>query len=223
MKPLKLTPLLALLCSALAYATAPTITTTALPAGAIGTPYSTQIISAGGGPINTWALSGNLPSGLIFNTASAFITGTPAVAGSFPLQIKVTDSAGDPPANATFTLVIAGAGTGTGTGYTATLSWTPGANPGGDPLTYSVWYMVQQGATPCTTAGMAQVATGLTATTWTQPASTISAGEVECFALTESAGGQTSGYSNIVTGAPNLPPGAPSSITITFTPAPVAN
>ena len=67
----------------------------ALPAGTMGAAYN-QTISAsasGGAPPYTWSLSG-LPGGLSFNVTSLAISGTPTAAGTFPLTLQVTDSAG---------------------------------------------------------------------------------------------------------------------------------
>jgi hypothetical protein len=69
------------------------ITTTALPAGAVGTPYNALLSASGGTPPYTWTLTGGaLPAGLSLAPSGA-IAGTPtAAANATPLTFQVTDS-----------------------------------------------------------------------------------------------------------------------------------
>ena len=70
-----------------------TLTTTSLPAGSVGVPYSQTLAASGGFPPYAWQLSsGNTPGGLTLNQYSGTISGTPATAGSFSFQVKVYDS-----------------------------------------------------------------------------------------------------------------------------------
>jgi hypothetical protein len=72
---------------------APVISTTTLPEGKIGTPYSTQLEATGTAPI-TWSLeSSNLPDGLTLSTAGV-ISGTPTTTGTFSFTVKATNSIG---------------------------------------------------------------------------------------------------------------------------------
>lgn len=65
------------------------------PAGTVGQPYSFTPSVSGGSGTKSYALTGSLPSGLSFNTATGAITGTPATAGTTSgLSITVTDSSG---------------------------------------------------------------------------------------------------------------------------------
>ena len=60
-----------------AAATAPTITTTALPDGVLDTVYSQTIQKTGSDPITFAVQSGTLPAGLTLNTTTGVISGTP--------------------------------------------------------------------------------------------------------------------------------------------------
>ncbi len=85
----------------------PAITTSALPNGAVGTPYSLTLAAQGGTLPYGWQLtSGALPAGLTFNTSTGAITGTPsATATATPLSFKLTDSS-SPVQTATASLTL---------------------------------------------------------------------------------------------------------------------
>ena len=84
-------------------ATGPSITTTTLPNGTVGTAYSQSLAASGGTAPYTWTVfSGALPGGLAMSSAGV-ISGTPAAAGTFTFAVQVTDSAS---ATATRTLAI---------------------------------------------------------------------------------------------------------------------
>ena len=68
------------------------ITTTSLPGGAAGTPYSAAVTAVGGTLPYTW--SGTVPAGLSLDPASGAITGTPTTAGPGTIRVTVADSAG---------------------------------------------------------------------------------------------------------------------------------
>ncbi len=72
------------------------ITTTTLPGGTAGTPYSANISSSGGTPPVSFSLSaGTLPPGLApasSGAQSATLSGTPTTAGTFTFTITATDS-----------------------------------------------------------------------------------------------------------------------------------
>ena len=79
------------------------VTTTAVPDGVVGTPYSTDLNAFGGTPPNSWSVvSGSLPPGLALSSTGT-ISGTPTVAGSFTFTLQATDSMG---ASATRTLTV---------------------------------------------------------------------------------------------------------------------
>jgi uncharacterized repeat protein (TIGR01451 family) len=63
--------------------------------GQVGTPYSSALTVNGGvAPYTFSIVSGTLPPGLMLDTNSGAITGTPTAAGTFPYVAKVVDSAG---------------------------------------------------------------------------------------------------------------------------------
>ncbi len=70
----------------------PEITTTALPAGEVGVPYSQQLAATGGDGELVWSLaSGSLPGGLNLS-ATGLISGTPTAAGASNVVVRVADS-----------------------------------------------------------------------------------------------------------------------------------
>ena len=71
------------------------ITTTSLPDGTVGTPYTPQLLATGGTPGYTWSQSsgGAMPDGVTMSSSGQF-SGTPTAPGTFgPYVFKVTDSA----------------------------------------------------------------------------------------------------------------------------------
>jgi hypothetical protein len=70
------------------------VTTTALPSGQVGAPYSATLAASGGTPPYQWSVSsGTLPPGLSLAAATGVISGTPAAAANATkLTFKVTDS-----------------------------------------------------------------------------------------------------------------------------------
>lgn len=87
-------------------ALAPTITTSSLPNGTVGTPYVATTLAASGGaaPYSWTAPTGTLPAGLTLTTAGV-LSGTPTVAGSSNVTIQVIDSLGQA-GTKTFTIVV---------------------------------------------------------------------------------------------------------------------
>jgi hypothetical protein len=74
-------------------ATAPTITTTTLPAGPQNVAYSTTLAASGGVTPYTWSiLSGTLPVGLSLTPSTGVISGMPTVSGTSSFTVKVTDA-----------------------------------------------------------------------------------------------------------------------------------
>ncbi|HET8550207.1 MAG TPA: putative Ig domain-containing protein, partial [Bryobacteraceae bacterium] len=80
------------------------ISTASLPNGTAGAPYSAQLNASGGTPPYTWSITG-LPPG-VAATPGGVMSGTPAQAGTFDVNARVTDSAGAS-VNRTYTVRIA--------------------------------------------------------------------------------------------------------------------
>lgn len=71
----------------------PSITTTPLLAGTVGTAYSATLAASGTGTI-TWSNSGDLPAGLTLNGSTGEISGTPTADGTFNFTVKAANSGG---------------------------------------------------------------------------------------------------------------------------------
>ncbi len=72
----------------------PTITTSALPSGTIGSSYAVTLGVSGGTAPYTWSIAtGGLPGGLVLNSAGV-LSGIPGVVGNTVVTLKCTDSTG---------------------------------------------------------------------------------------------------------------------------------
>ena len=88
----------------------PTITTTSLTSGTVGTAYSATLEASGTTPI-TWAVvdgSGSLPDGLSLNANTGLISGTPKTAGPSTFTVKAENAVGS--VTKEFTITISPAG-----------------------------------------------------------------------------------------------------------------
>ena len=69
------------------------ITTTVLPRGTAGTPYSTPLAATGGITPYTWSVTtGSLPGGLTLDANSGVISGTPNTVGTANFLVRAVDS-----------------------------------------------------------------------------------------------------------------------------------
>src|SRR6185437_8997610 len=76
--------------------TALAITTTSLPNGTVGTPYSATLTASGGNQPYSWSFaSGRMPAGLSLNS-NGVISGTPTAAGTFSLGLTLKDKSKPP-------------------------------------------------------------------------------------------------------------------------------
>jgi hypothetical protein len=84
------------------------VTTTSLPDGVVGTPYTAMLTATRGSPNYTWSQvsGGAMPGGVTLGSTGIF-SGTPTAAGSFgPYIFNVTDSAGAVQASPGLTIKI---------------------------------------------------------------------------------------------------------------------
>ena len=82
------------------------ITTSSLPNGTVGVPYSQTLQATGGsGSYTTWTISPSLTNGLTLHNGN-IISGTPTTAGLVSFTVQVTDSAGTTSPGANLTIVI---------------------------------------------------------------------------------------------------------------------
>ncbi|NLV69918.1 MAG: hypothetical protein GXY56_03465, partial [Clostridiales bacterium] len=80
------------------------VATAELTQATAGAGYSDQLAAAGGLTENyTWVISG-LPAGLTYDSAAGAISGTPTLAGTYPLLVSVSDSIST--ASATLYLIV---------------------------------------------------------------------------------------------------------------------
>jgi len=86
---------------------APTITTTSLPAGAVGTAYSQTLTATGGMPI-TWSIddTSTLPAGLTLSNAG-IISGTPTTSANYTFTVKAANDAGYVTKQLSITILVA--------------------------------------------------------------------------------------------------------------------
>lgn len=82
---------------------APTITTTSLPDGEVGTAYSQTLTATGDTPI-TWSVSGTLPAGLSLDAATGIISGTPTTEKTSTFTVTATNDSGSDSKEYTLTI-----------------------------------------------------------------------------------------------------------------------
>lgn len=121
---------------------APTISGTSATVATIGSAYSFKPVAADAdGDVLGFSISGTLPPGLSFSTATGAISGTPTTAGNYSaIVISVSDGNGGSASLAAFAIIVS-----SGTG-SATLNWTkPTLNTDGSVLTDLSGYTIYCG------------------------------------------------------------------------------
>jgi len=109
-----------------AVSTAPLqISTTSIPPGTVGSPYSATLQSTGGSGTTTWSMIGGaLPAGVTFG-ANGVISGTPSSVGTFTISVRATDAnSASNTATAVVTLVV------TASAFTASIPPAPAGRIG---------------------------------------------------------------------------------------------
>jgi len=95
-----------------------TVTTTTLPTATVGAAYNFALDAQGGTPPYTWSLvSGALPLGLLLDSPSGIITGTPTEAADPALKLQVRDSAEAVASQPFSLLVVSASASGSGNSY----------------------------------------------------------------------------------------------------------
>ncbi len=113
------------------------ITTSSLPPGTVGVPYSQTVAATGGVTPYSWSIaSGSLPPGVNLSGAG-LVSGTPTANGSFAVTLRVTDAASQS-ATQTLTLQV-------GAALSVTTTTLPAATVG---ASYSVQLTASGGTTP---------------------------------------------------------------------------
>jgi len=121
----------------------PTITTTSLPGGTVGTAYNQTLTASGGTTPYTWSITVGSIAPLTLNSTTGVISGTPTAAGTLSFTVQVKD-ANSNTATQALSIVVSPAGLkvtttslpgGTvGTAYNQTLT----ASGGTTPYTWSI-------------------------------------------------------------------------------------
>jgi hypothetical protein len=143
----------------------PSLTTTSLPQGTVGTTYSATLHATFGTTPYTWSIpTGSLPGGLGVDPTTGVISGNPTTAGTFAFTAEVTDANG---LTATQPLSIS-----VQAPTTTTVTAMPSSAAAGTPVIYGVT-VSSAGGTP---SGSVAIATGST----TLCTATLSSGSGWC-------------------------------------------
>lgn len=86
---------------------APTITTTTLPNGTVGTAYNQTLIADGTAPIKWSVTDGSLPDGLSLNESTGEISGTPTAETTSTFTVTATNDVGSDSKEFTLTIGVA--------------------------------------------------------------------------------------------------------------------
>jgi len=136
-----------------------------LPDAVVGTSYSAHLKATGGSSPYTWSVSnGSLPPGLILDSGSGIISGTPTNAGIYTFTATVTDKR-DKSASKSFTITVT-------TGSTPLAIITSSLPMATEGVSYSATIEATGGVTPYSW-GIIGLPSGLT---WTQVGNTLQIG-----------------------------------------------
>jgi hypothetical protein len=151
------------------------IITGVMPAtGTYGTAYSGSAGATGGAGALGYSYTGSLPPGLLLNTSTGVLAGTPTAPGKYSFAVQAADSFGDTPATQGYTITI-------GTAAQTITFANPGTQTVATPLTLSATAssglaVSFASTTPsvCTVSGTAatMVASGTCTVQATQPGNT---------------------------------------------------
>jgi uncharacterized repeat protein (TIGR01451 family) len=130
------------------------ITTTSLPGGVVGSPYSATLMATGGTTPYAWRVNtGALPPGLSLSSVGG-ISGTPTTSGSYPFEVAVTDSS-SPVETATAELTMTVTGVAAAAALSITKTHSGNFTQGQANATYTV--TVSDGANSAPTSGTVTV------------------------------------------------------------------
>jgi hypothetical protein len=83
-----------------------TVTNPATTTGTVDAVFNQTFTQSGGNGTITWSKSGALPAGILFNTSTGVLSGTPTAPGTFPITVTATDANGCAGTGSTYNLVI---------------------------------------------------------------------------------------------------------------------
>ena len=115
----------------------PVLAFPAPPAGEVAAAYSDQLAASGGSGTYSWTTGGSVPPGVMLDTSTGLLSGTPSMAGTFSFTVTVTDSTGQFATQAVSLTVVAGPALGfatppagrTGSPYSDQLTASGGTTP----------------------------------------------------------------------------------------------
>jgi alpha-tubulin suppressor-like RCC1 family protein len=90
-----------------AYGVAPTVTSSALPSGTVGSAYYATLTASGTGPVSFGVVGDSLPAGLVLDGATGLVSGTPTTSGTSLVTISATSPYGTTTQASTVTIAPA--------------------------------------------------------------------------------------------------------------------